>query len=163
MNFLITGHTKGIGKAIYDRFGGIGLSRSNGFDISINHIGPYLSNIDVFVNNAFDDNNPWSQTKLLYESLSVKKIICIGSNSTDQTKNWPHPYQSAKLALENSCNQLFYQGYNITLIKLGWVNTDKAKNAKPEEKKIDTNYVADLVDWILHQKYRIKELTVVPN
>ena len=34
MNFLITGHTKGIGKAIYDKFGGKGLSKSTGFDIS---------------------------------------------------------------------------------------------------------------------------------
>jgi hypothetical protein len=162
MNFLTTGHTKGIGKAIYNKFGGVGLSKSTGFDISFDDITPYFQNTDVFVNNAFDDKNPWSQTKLLYESLSVKKIFCIGSNSTDQSKNWPHPYQSAKLALENSCNQLFYQGHDITLIKLGWVNTERAKIAKPEESKIECEYVADVIDWIIKQKHRIKEITIIP-
>ena len=32
--FVITGHTSGIGKAIFDKFGGVGLSRATLFDIS---------------------------------------------------------------------------------------------------------------------------------
>tara|TARA_Y100000816_G_scaffold249622_1_gene199260 strand:- start:369 stop:851 length:483 start_codon:yes stop_codon:yes gene_type:complete len=160
MNFLITGHTKGIGKAIYDKFGGKGLSKSTGFDISKDSIKYHLQDVDVFVNNAYDNNNPWAQTKILYETLQVKKIICIGSNTTDQSKNWPHPYQSAKFALENSCNQLFYQGYNITLIKLGYVDTERVE--KVLQDKIDCAYIVDTIDWILKQKYKIKELTIVP-
>ena len=73
MNFLITGHTKGIGKAIYDKFGGKGLSKSTGFDISKDSIKYHLQDVDVFVNNAYDNNNPWAQTKILYETLQVKK------------------------------------------------------------------------------------------
>ena len=34
MNLLITGHTSGIGKYIYDYLGGKGLSRSTGFDMT---------------------------------------------------------------------------------------------------------------------------------
>ena len=99
----------------------------------------------------------------LKECTKIKKIFCIGSNTTDQTKNFPHPYQSAKLALENSCNQLFYQGYDITLLKLGWVDTERTldKNNIIVD-KINTDYVADVIDWVLKQKYKIKEITIIP-
>ena len=159
MKFLITGHTSGIGKAIFDKFGGIGLSRQTLFDISKHDIKPYLKDCDIFINNAFSDQNPWAQTNLVYEAKEIKQIV-IGSNTTDQTKHKPHPYQSAKLALENSCNQLFYLGHDITLIKLGWVDTPRTKEVI--DKKIDVDYVVNLIEWILKQPYRIKEITVVP-
>ena len=78
MNFLTTGHTSGIGKAIYDHFGGKGLSRSTGFDISKDDITPHLKGIDIFVNNAFSFEDPWAQTKILHDSLIISKIIVIG-------------------------------------------------------------------------------------
>ena len=158
MNFLITGHTSGIGKAIFEKFNGVGLSKSTGFNILNDDITPYLKNCDVFINNAYDNSDPWAQTKLLYKSKHVPKIICIGSNTTDQTKKKPHPYQSAKLALENSCNQLFYLGYNITLIKLGYVNTPRV--SKITDKKMEATYVANLIEWILQQPYRVKEISI---
>jgi hypothetical protein len=159
MKFLITGHTSGIGKAIFDKFGGIGLSRQTLFDISKHDIKPYVKQCDIFINNAYDDRHPWAQTNLVYEAKEIKQIV-IGSNTTDQTKYEPHPYQSAKLALENSCNQLFYQGYDITLIKLGWVDTQRVREVVC--KKINVDYVVSLIEWILKQPHRIKEITVVP-
>ena len=38
---VITGHTSGIGKALYKKYGGIGLSKTTGFDISKDDIEPY--------------------------------------------------------------------------------------------------------------------------
>jgi len=155
--FVITGHTSGIGKAIFDKFGGVGLSRATLFDISKHDIKSYLKDCDVFVNNAYDNQHPWAQTKMLYQAKESRQIV-IGSNTTDQSKNKPHPYQSAKLALENSCNQLFYLGYNITLIKLGYVDTPRV--SKITDKKMDATYVANLIEWILQQPYKIKEISI---
>ena len=162
MKFLITGHTRGIGKAIYSKFGGIGLSKSTGFDISQDDITPYLKNCDVFVNNAYDQRNPWSQVKLIYQAKTTPKQIVIGSVASDFAKwnNRALDYSSLKLSLEASCFQLFNQGLDITLIKPGDVDTDAVADLEVE--KIEPDYIANLIEWILKQPHRIKEITVVP-
>jgi len=48
MNCVITGHTQGIGKAIFEKYGGIGLSRSK----CINDVGYQFF---ICVNNDFYD------------------------------------------------------------------------------------------------------------
>ena len=167
MNFLTTGHTSGIGKAIYNHFGGKGLSRSTGFDITKNNILPHLDGIDVFVNNAYSRVVPLAQTKILYKSLSVPKIICIGSNATVKTtkkynpddKQLPNTYEYAKLALENSCDHLFYQNYDITLIKPGYVDTPVVEYIT--KSKLSTNDIIETVEWILFQSFRVKEITII--
>lgn len=71
MNVAITGHTRGIGKAITDEFQAnghsvVGYSKSTGFDISVpEHRQAILDSTgdaDIFVNNAFD---PIGQYELL--------------------------------------------------------------------------------------------------
>ncbi len=81
MNLLITGHTSGIGKCIYDRYGGVGLSRSTGFDITKDNIEPYVNSETVFINNAYTFSDPYAQLRMLNQALNAKKIICIGTNS----------------------------------------------------------------------------------
>lgn len=60
MRALITGHTKGIGKAIYNRFDELGfhvhgVSKSTGFDIEYQYeeILNWALNCDIFVNNVY--------------------------------------------------------------------------------------------------------------
>ena len=158
--FLITGHTSGIGKAIYERFGGIGLSKSCGFDIGSDSITPFIDDCDVFVNNAFSTKDPWAQTDLVYQGKDKRQIV-IGSNTTDQTKNFPHPYQSAKIALENACNQLFYQGYDLTLLKPGYVDTPSVSSVK--DRKMTTHNIIEVIEWVLLQEFRIKDITFTPR
>lgn len=159
--FVVTGHTSGIGKIIHNYFGGIGLSKSTGFDISIDDIEPYLQSSDVFINNAYDKDNPWAQTAILYKSINMcDRIVCIGSNTTDEQKDWVHPYQAAKQALETACNQLFYQGYNITLIKFGLVDTPMVESINA--KKIASEDVIPYLQFIINSPYRIPSITVVP-
>ena len=60
MKIAITGHSRGIGKALYDTLSVDheveGFSRSNGFDIqNSNIIIRAVKGFDVFVNNAFFD------------------------------------------------------------------------------------------------------------
>lgn len=161
---MITGHTRGLGKELYSRFGGVGLSKSTGFDISKDDIVPHLKDrdIDVFINNAYDHSNPWAQIKILYDAIPhVRKIICIGSNTTDQSKNWPHPYQSAKLALHNSCNQLYYQQHNISLVRPGLIDVEWTKTY--DKPKIKPSEVVDAIEWLLKQSYIVKEILLMPS
>lgn len=161
MNFLITGHTKGIGKAIYDKFGGKGLSKSTGFDISFNDITPYLKNIDVFVNNAYDLNNFWSQVELIYKAADVKKQFVIGSIASDFAlcrSDKALEYTTLKEAVKAASFQLFCQGKDITLIRPGYVDTPAVKDVTCA--KIEPEYIADIIGWILKQPYRIKEFAL---
>jgi NADP-dependent 3-hydroxy acid dehydrogenase YdfG len=159
----VTGHTSGIGKAIHDRFiGSIGFSKSNGYGIKFESeaILDALEDYHVFINNAYDG---FSQVNLLYEFVQRypdKKIINISSNSSDGNKNKIHPYAIHKAALDKASEQLFYLGYNVTNLKLGWVDTPRTEHKDVD--KMDPEYVAEVVYWIVQQPHRIKELTITP-
>lgn len=151
IKFLITGHTQGIGKAIYQRFGGIGLSRSTGFDISKDDISPYLDECDVFINNAHCYDDIFAQTRLVYHAENKRQLV-IGSLASDFSHvrtNSGKEYTTAKTALECACHQLFHKGSNITLIKPGYVNDE---NLSPSD-------IVDVIEWILLQDFSIKEIT----
>ena len=82
MKTVITGHTSGIGKALYEHFpGSVGLSRSNGFDIKNNfdQVVEQIKGCDLFINNAYRDQQ---QLELFLATKDhVGKIICMGSIS----------------------------------------------------------------------------------
>lgn len=165
MNFVITGHTQGIGKAIYNKFGGIGLSRSTGFDITKHDISPYLQNCDVFVNNAYDANNMWKQVDLVYEAKNISRQIVIGSTSSNfawtrstSQQNVSSKYATFKLALEVACQQVWLGGQNITLIKPGYVDTRAVQHI--DEKKINPKEIAELIEFICFQSYKIPSITL---
>ena len=89
MKIAITGHTRGIGKAIADLLPEheiIGLSRSNGYDITdVKKIVDAAKDCDIFINNAYHE---FDQEKIL-KALNIewkntdKVIISIGSTVTD--------------------------------------------------------------------------------
>jgi short-subunit dehydrogenase involved in D-alanine esterification of teichoic acids len=84
MRALITGHTAGIGKAIYERFDELGfhvqgVARSTGFDIEYqyNEILNWAQNCDIFVNNVYCKDY---QTRFLRDLQGkVPYIISLGS------------------------------------------------------------------------------------
>lgn len=86
MKVVITGHTHGIGKALYDSFKlakweVVGLSRSNGYDIDTNfdQVVEAATDADLFINNAYRDQQ---QTKLVHAlKYKVKKMVVMGSVS----------------------------------------------------------------------------------
>jgi len=93
MKIAVTGHTRGIGKAIYAKLSSShtvrGYSITEGYDIANEHIRKKIlqdiSNFDVFVNNAFHKTG---QTKLLQDCIELwdgakekKLIIHINSKS----------------------------------------------------------------------------------
>lgn len=91
MKIIVTGHTKGIGKALagtFSKYGHevVGFSRSNGFDISSEEVRNKIIqdsvDADVFINNAYD---AVGQTELLkgmisaWETAYNKQLINISS------------------------------------------------------------------------------------
>ena len=84
---VITGHTGGIGKAIFDKFTEvschkiIGMSRSNGYDIEkdFDKIVQEAAGADLFINNAYRDKQ---QLKLFHALKDKVKIIVNGGIDT---------------------------------------------------------------------------------
>jgi len=163
MKIGITGHTSGIGKAIYNYFPNtVGFSRTNGYDIkyNIDEIIEDCDGCDVFINNAYDDH---AQIDLLYaliDKYPLMQIINISSNSSDGITGKIHKYAIYKAGLDKASEQMFRVGYNVTNLKFGWINTPRVSHKNV--KKIEQEYVVDIIKWVLNQKHRIKEMNISP-
>lgn len=142
MKFYITGIRRGLGKALKDKLGCVSS----------------LEECDVFINCKHDG---FKQVELLYDAAALDlKIINIGSNSPDQNKSKPHVYQIEKGALDKANDQLFYQGIDTTIIRFGYFDSPRVEHIK--DKKMSIEYCVSIIEWILKQEHRVKELTVCP-
>jgi len=142
MKFYITGTRRGLGKALKDKLDCVDT----------------LEECDVFINCKHDG---FKQVELLYDASALDlKIINIGSNSPDQNKSKPHIYQIEKGALDKANNQLFYQGVNTTIIRFGYFDSPRVEHIT--DKKMSIDYCISIIEWVLKQEYRVKELTVCP-
>jgi NADP-dependent 3-hydroxy acid dehydrogenase YdfG len=169
MKVVVTGHTSGLGKTLYDRLSEkhhtIGLSRSNGHDLSKDIASFQVENFDVYINNAY---HAYAQVDLLYQLFEQNKyrnctIINIGSVSADGNKDTINEYAVHKSALEKACSQLQLIDTDCKVIhlKLGRMNTPMTDSRK-EYPRIDTGYVANIIEWMLCQpeKMFFKNLTI---
>jgi NAD(P)-dependent dehydrogenase (short-subunit alcohol dehydrogenase family) len=169
MKIAITGHTSGLGKACFDYYSNLptfevkGFSRTTGFNITkprtiITHISNFK--YDIFINNAYDG---FAQVNLLYELIKKfeGKIINISSNSSDGIKNKVWPYAVHKSALDKANQQLFHNGYNVTNVKFGWLDTARVKHI--DEPKIDLLDAVDTIDHVVNNPNRIETITVLPT
>ena len=142
--FHITGTRRGLGHALAKKYGNC----------------VHLELCDVFINCKHD---AFQQVDLLYYAASLEKdikIINIGSNSPDQSKSYPHRYQVEKFALDKANEQLFYQGVDTTILRFGYIDTPRVAEVKAEKMSVD--YCISVIEWIIEQPHRIKDLTVVP-
>mgnify|MGYP000730498063 CR=1 FL=1 len=140
--YFITGTRRGLGETLLNYYGSTDT----------------LEECDVFINCK---HSGFEQIKLLYKAAALgKTIINIGSNSPDQSKKHPHIYQIEKFALDKANEQLFYQGVNTTIIRFGWF--DSPRVAHIETKKMSVSYCASIIEWVLNQPHRIKDITVCP-
>ena len=140
--FYITGTRRGLGKALYEKYDTV----------------DNLNDCSVFINCKHDG---FSQVELLYKAAELgKQVINIGSNSPDQDKRQPWPYAVEKAALDKANEQLFYQGVNTTIIRFGYF--DSPRVAHIEADKMSIEYCCSIVEWILQQPHRIKEITICP-
>jgi hypothetical protein len=144
MKIAITGHSKGIGKAlaeVYESRGHeiVGLSRTNGYNIkSIPKCADVIETCDMFVNNA---QAGFAQTELLFEMFrrwksQDKTIISIGSQITNYpctTIEGLEEYWLQKNTLDRAHVQLRYQHHfpRLVLVKPGDIATQPEKTSPP--------------------------------
>lgn len=142
MKIAITGHTEGIGKALYDRLSPncIGFSRANGYDIfnraDRERIIQESASCDVFINNA---PARFAQTYMLIEMFNAwkdtnKKIINVGSRIAEirRAKLDMLNYQAEKLILKNMSMMLTNVSSCVVEYKtFAYVGTEKILEKYP--------------------------------
>jgi hypothetical protein len=173
MKLGITGHSRGLGECLFQRFHGaaIGFSRSNGYDISDPaaraRIVKEVEDCDVFVNNAYAG---FAQVDLLYQLYESwrdqpRLIINISSNSPDGIKSHMHPYASHKAALDKASEQLSYQktALKVCNVRPGWIDTARADSHQGS--KIDPQRLCDVIELIIRgiDSMDVIGITVLPR
>lgn len=166
---IITGHTSGVGKAIYDKFNEIscreivGMSRSNGYDIDkdFDKIIEEATGCELFINNAYRD----SQQLKLVEALKnkVDMMVVMGSVSRFYPELIPTQYVYDKQALAEACRLISLNPNGIPLLHLdlGFIENTTVDNADPTAFVSDYNTkLDDIVDTIIFwaQKPSIRQV-----
>jgi len=165
----VTGHTKRIGKAIYDAFpNSIGLSKSTGYDItdknSRTRILHAVRECDVFINNAHDG---FGQVELLNDLFTSwkdeeKLIINIGVDTVPYT-NWQvvhQQYPVEKVALHSQSELLQNQAHRCRVTTLGLGHVDTEFNKYYDGAKLSYTNIIDIIKWIIDQPFEVKQLMV---
>ena len=169
MKIAITGHSRGIGKELYDIFDGKhqveGFSRSNGFDIATQHqlIARSVKNCDVFVNNAWSgyhqidllntvfDSWKDDETKTIVNISSLSKYPGLSGNTTG--------YSASKAALSHQAFLLMFKTdrkCRIININPGYVKTDMTKKVHDTASMLTAKECADAIAWTINQPQHIE-------
>jgi hypothetical protein len=145
LKFYITGTRRGLGKALKEKYGSVET----------------LEDCNVFINCKHDK---FEQVDLLYQAARLKKqIINIGSNASDGYKHdFPQTYAIEKYALDKANEQLYYQGVHTSIVRFGYFDSERVRFIK-NEPKMSIEYCVEVIDWILKQPHRVKEITITPK
>ena len=155
---VITGHTSGLGKAIYDKFTEVscreivGLSRSNGYDIDadFDKVVEAASGAEIFINNAYRD----SQQLKLFHALKdkVDMMVVMGSVSRHYPELIPTDYVHDKQALAEACRleSIKPDGIPVLHLDLGFLEGTTVPENDPTAFVSDYNTaLEDVVDTII--------------
>lgn len=167
MKIGITGHTKGIGAAVADKFISeghdvVGFSRSNGYDISSaecrKRIVAEAQDCDIFFNNAYLED---AQIRLMQDLWpfwkDTNKIIVVnGSTSAHNFQDHlDHPaYGSWKAGLHHYCRVLceafmYPKKCRVTYLTPGVITTEMSTKLNPTyPKQLIPEEVADVVYYV---------------
>ena len=137
MKVVITGHTKGIGKNIYQYFVDqgydvVGMSTQNGYDIvkRYNEALEVARTADIFISNTWDEHNQLAFVKDLVGT--VDKIIVCGSRAGDLSSHatQKRDYTESKRLLKEECiKQSFYYPNSILHLTISQCENAVEKDA----------------------------------
>ena len=166
---VITGHTSGIGKAIYDKFKEvscheiIGMSRSNGYDIDkdFDRIVEEAEGAEIFINNAYRDKQ---QLKLFHALKNkVDMMVVMGSVSRFYPELIPTQYVQDKQELADACRleSINPNGIPVLHLDLSFIEGTVVPENHPTAFVSDYNTAKeDIVDTIIFwaQKPSIRQV-----
>ena len=173
MNLLMAGNENyGLAKSIKQLFpNAVGLSRSSGYNFNKSDVRYTVAemslNFDIFLLvSALGDFN---QTQLLKEIVLKWQeknhkgyIIAIGSSADTPVKGTSWIYPVEKKALRAYCRQLSQivasetpPKWKITYLSPGNLNTTKQEEKLPGVPKLDCDYVAKIIGWLISQPSNI--------
>jgi nucleoside-diphosphate-sugar epimerase len=168
MKVVITGHTHGIGKALYDSFKSaewevVGLSRSNGYDTDadFDRVVEAATGADLFINNAYRDKQ---QTKLVHALKNkVGKMIVMGSVSRHYPELIHTDYVQDKQELAEACRLISIDpaGIDILHLDLSFIEQPSPNNdptAFTSDYVIKFDEILNAIDfWMTNPKIRQME------
>ncbi len=177
---FITGHTRGIGKAIFDLYKSknylcYGVSKSTGLDIEkdCDTIVQQMANFKYIVLNAYAKD---SQLKMLKEIIALyqnddKHVAVITSTSgtpagmdssfKEQEYNWYCKNKKELIEfIEKSQQDLYDKPIQIYDICPDTVKTDMSQGLWEEYPKLEAAEVAECVDMCFSKKYNINKIVL---
>lgn len=169
MKIAITGHTKGIGKALAEEaelqgHEVIGFSRSNGKDISTIDVLRDIKDCDMFINNAYV---PIHQTRLLKDVINEwegqdKLIINISSKLSllnEAPLGLDQYVEDKKEQNEIMKKRSIRATPRVMNVILGLTDTDMAKIYEVES-KMSTKDVADLIFNLVQSPISVQQIVL---
>lgn len=170
MKIAITGHSRGIGKSLFDKLSVdhecIGFSRSNGFDIHARQdlIVNASLKCDVFINNAYKGieqvnilNKIWNQwkldsTKTIVNISSLSKYPGLSGNATG--------YSAHKAALSHQAFLLMFKTPDrkcrMININPGFVKTDMTATRHDTVEMLTADECSNAIIWAINQPQHIE-------
>ena len=169
MKIAITGHSRGIGKELYDIFDVDhqveGFSRSNGYNISEKHrlIARSVKDCDVFVNNAWKGYyqlellnavfDMWKddETKTIVNISSLSKYHGLSGNTSG--------YSASKAALSHQAFILMFKTdrkCRMINVNPGYVETDMTKKLHGQTSMLSAKECADAIAWAINQPQHVE-------
>lgn len=163
----ITGHSGGLGKAVWQIFSGPpfllqGYSRSNGWDIYLPYdICEHAKDCDVFINNAYGG---WQQIHLLHRMHEMwhdqpKMIVNISSSYQDRNVPGPNHYTVHKAALDKAVHQLQLLNGKCKVVN---VKFGKLENIPSNGPKNSFHDAAAVIYNVVTSPIYISSITVTP-
>ena len=166
---IITGHTSGIGKAIYDKFKEVscheivGMSRSNGYDIDkdFDKIVAEAEGCELFINNAYRDRQQLKLVNALKDKVDM--MVVMGSVSRFYPEMIPTQYVHDKQELAEACRLISLSPNGIPLLHLdlGFIEGTTVEGNDPTAFVSDyTTPQQDIVETIIFwaQKPTIRQI-----
>ena len=177
---FITGHTRGIGKAIFDLFQSknfmcYGVSKSTGMDIDkdCDAIVQQMANFQYIVLNAYEKDSQLRMLQMIVERYhdDSKKIAVITSTSgtpagmdsslKHQEYNWYCKNKKSLIEyIEKIQQDLYEKPIRIFDVCPDTVNTDMSKGLWEEYPKLQAQEVAECVDMCFSKPYNINKIVL---
>jgi hypothetical protein len=170
---VITGHTSGIGQAIYNYFSQdpnnkvFGFSRSNGYDIQNPkkraEVISFSKDADIFVNNAYnwkyDDDSQLKTLRDIFNTWAGQNKIIINTSSIAPAQPVQTTYSLLKGGLDDFCFSKTFNLPHIINLKPSWVMVDSLKTEIGNDPYMTTRQVVDVLDFCLKSPIKIREIT----